>query len=109
MNETLLATIVWSLILLWWAGMWKTFQKAGEPGWAAVVPIYWVYVLIKIGRKPGWWLLWLLAPIVNIFKMIGVFQDVASRFQKGTGFALGMAFLPFIFFPILGFGSAECQ
>jgi Family of unknown function (DUF5684) len=107
--NAIISITFWGLILLWWAGMWRVFEKAGEPGWAAIVPIYWVYVLVKIGQKPGWWMLWLLVPIANIFVFIGVFQSVAQRFNKGNSFAFGLMFLPFIFFPILGFGAEECQ
>ncbi len=35
--------------------------------------------------------------------------DLAKSFGKGVGFALGLIFLPFVFFPMLGFGSAEYQ
>jgi hypothetical protein len=31
---------------------------------------------------------------------------LAEKFGKGAGFGIGLAFLPFIFYPILGFGSA---
>jgi hypothetical protein len=34
-------------------------------------------------------------------------KDIAERFGKDIGFAIGLFFLPFIFIPILGFGSAE--
>lgn len=34
---------------------------------------------------------------------------IANAFGKGAGFAVGLIFLPFIFFPILAFGDAEYQ
>ena len=37
------------------AGLWKTFAKAGEPGWAAIVPFYNVYVMTQIVGRPAWW------------------------------------------------------
>jgi hypothetical protein len=86
--------------------MWKIFAKAGEPGWAAIIPIYNTYTLIKIAGKPWWWLLLLLIPLVNVIVLIVVMISVAERFGKGTLFGLGMAFLPFIFYPMLGFGSS---
>ena len=89
------------------AGWWKTFEKAGKPGWGAIIPIYNTYLLLKIAGKPGWWLLLFLIPIVNFIILIVVCIDAAKAFNKGTGFGLGLAFLGFIFFPILGFGDAE--
>jgi len=42
------------------ASFWKIFEKAGEAGWQAIIPIYNIYVLLKIVGKPGWWLiLWI--------------------------------------------------
>ena len=45
------------------AGEWKAFEKAGQPGWACIVPVYNIYIMIKIGGKPGWWLLVCLIPL----------------------------------------------
>lgn len=91
------------------AGIWKTFVKAGKPGWAAIIPIYNLIVLLEIAKKPIWWFLLMLIPIVNFIIAIIVMIEVAKAFGKGTGFGLGLAFLGFIFFPILGFGDAEYQ
>ena len=89
--------------------MWKVFSKAGQPGWAAIIPIYNFYVLCKVAGRPGWWLLLMLIPFVNFIIFIIVCIDIAKNFGKGTGFGLGLAFLGVIFFPILGFGSAQYQ
>lgn len=91
------------------AAVWKVFTKAGQPGWAAVVPIYNTIVMLKIAGKPLWWLLLLLIPLVGLVFLILAFISVAKNFGKGTGFGVGLAFLSFIFFPILGFGDARYQ
>ena len=88
------------------ASIWKVFTKAGQPGWAAIVPIYNIYILLKIGGRPGWWLLLFFIPIVNVIIAILLGIDVAKAFGKGAGFGLGLTFLGFIFYPILGFGNA---
>jgi predicted Na+-dependent transporter len=85
---------------------WKVFEKAGQPGWAVLVPFYNGYVILKIAGKPGWWLLLYLIPLVNFVIAILVMIDFAKAFGKGTGFALGLVFLSGIFIPILGFGDA---
>lgn len=97
------------LIVIIIAGYWKMFEKAGEPGWAAIVPIYNVIVLCRMAGKPEWWFLLLFIPIVNMIIGIIVTVALAEKFGKGVGFALGMIFLGFIFIPILGFGSAQYQ
>jgi hypothetical protein len=88
-------------------GMWKVFTKAGQPGWASIVPIYNMIVLLEIAGKPLWWFVLMLIPFVNIVIFIIVMIDVAKNFGKGAGFGVGLALLGFIFFPILGFGDAR--
>lgn len=95
-----------ALLVLLFAGMWKVFQKAGKPGWAAIIPIYNIIVLLEITGKPLWWIVLYIIPVVNFVVAILVCIELAKRFGKGVGFGLGLGFLPFIFYPILGFGDA---
>lgn len=88
------------------AGMWKVFTKAGKPGWACLVPIYNVIVLLQIAKRPVWWFILFLVPIVNFIIIIVVSIDIAKAFGKGAGFGIGLALLGPIFFPILGFSDA---
>jgi hypothetical protein len=90
-------------------GLWKVFTKAGEPGWAAIIPIYNTFVWLKIVGRPWWWLLLLLIPFVNFIVMILISLDLAKAFGKSTGFALGLIFLSPIFLILLGFGDAQYQ
>ena len=89
------------------AGMWKTFEKAGKPGWAAIIPIYNIYIMIEIVGKPSIWLLWCILPCVNIVFSIWLINLVSKSFGKEEGFTVGLVLLGFIFWPILGFGSAK--
>jgi len=91
------------------ATMWKIFVKAGEPGWASIVPFYNLYILCKIGGKSGWWVLLLMIPFVNFIFAILLSIAIAERFGKGVGFGIGLAFLGVIFYPILAFGDAQYQ
>ncbi len=95
------------LIVLVIAGMWKTFTKAGQPGWAAIVPIYNMIVILEIAGKPTWWILLYFVPIANIIIPIIVSIAVAENFGKSVGFGIGLAFLGPIFYAILGFGDAQ--
>ncbi len=89
--------------------MWKVFAKAGQPGLCILIPIFNIYLLLKNAGKPGWWMLLLLIPIVNIFTLIMMNIGIANNFGKGAGFAIGLILFPFIFYPILAFGSAKYQ
>ncbi|MEO7924391.1 MAG: DUF5684 domain-containing protein [Chitinophagaceae bacterium] len=103
-----------SLIIIWIgvvvfliAAMWKVFEKAGQPGWAAIIPIYNIYIMTKIGGKPGYWVLLCLIPILNLVILIWLYNMVSKSFGKDEGFTAGLVFLGFIFWPILGFGNAK--
>ena len=87
-------------------GAWFMFEKAGEPGWAAIIPIYNYLIAIKIAGKQWWYLLLMLIPVVNLVIYIIILNGLAKNFGKGTGFTVGLFFFRFIFIPILGFGNA---
>ena len=89
------------------ASFWKVFTKAGQPGWASIIPIYNAIVWLRIAGRPGWWFILLLIPIVGFVIAIVVSIDFAKKFGKGAGFAMGLVFLGFIFYPILAWGSAK--
>jgi len=88
------------------AALWKVFTKAGQPGWACLVPIYNILVLLKITGKPAWWVILFFVPIANLVFAIIVAIALAEKFGKGAGYGIGLAFLPVVFYPMLGFGSA---
>jgi hypothetical protein len=96
-----------ALFVVMIASVWKVFTKAGEPGWAAIVPIYNFIVMLKVAGKPLWWIVLFLIPFANIIALILVTIALAKNFGKGVGFAIGLIVLGFIFFPILGFGDAK--
>ncbi|MFO0786171.1 MAG: DUF5684 domain-containing protein [Phycisphaerales bacterium] len=88
---------------------WKIFGKAGQPGWYSLIPIFNIYILLKIVGRPWWWLILCMIPFVGIIIAIIVTLDLAKSFGKGVGFAIGMILLGIVFYPILAFGSAEYQ
>ncbi len=89
-------------------GWLRIFPKAGYPAWAALVPLYNIYVLVVgVARLSLLWYILVLLPVVQIIAAILVNLEVAKRFGKSEAFGLGLALLGFIFYPILGFGSAE--
>ena len=96
-----------AIIVLMIASMWTIFSKTGKPGWASIVPIYNLIVLLEIVGKPWWWLLLMLIPIVNIVILIIVWHNLSLSFGKGGGFTVGLILLGIIFLPILAFGDAK--
>ena len=85
------------------AGMWKTFAKAGHPGWAAIVPIYNIYILTQIAGRPGWWVLLYLIPLVNIVIMAMIAIDIAKAFGQSAVFGIVLLFLLFAAMAVGGF------
>jgi hypothetical protein len=89
------------------ASQWKVFEKAGQPGWAAIIPIYNLYVLLKVCGKPGWWMVWMLVPIANLVVAIWMTNLVSKSFGKDEGFTVGLLLLGFVFWPVLAFGRSR--
>lgn len=104
--------LVWAAVtvpgvLLGWV---RVFPKAGQPGWAALVPFYNIYVLVVgVARLSLLWCVLVFVPPVNIIAAILVNLEVARRFGKSEAFGLGLALLGFVFYPLLGFGSDRYQ
>lgn len=96
-----------AIVVLSIAGLWKVFTKAGEPGWAAIVPIYNIYILIKIVGRPWWWVILMCIPCVSIVVGIIAAIDLAKSFGKDIAFAIGLILLGPIFIVILGFSDAK--
>ena len=102
-------------------GLWKTLGKAGLPGWAAIIPFYNEYNVVKMSNRPLWffWVMlgcslfaWI--PLLNFLLIIAIFVlwvfialDIAANFGQGTGFAILLIIFPGIMFLVLGFGSAQ--
>lgn len=95
------------IIVVFIIGFWKMYAKAGKPGWASIIPLYNIYVLLKIVSRPGWWMVLFLVPLVNIVITLIIALDLAKSFRRSTvfGIVLLWLFAP-IGYMILGFGKA---
>ena len=84
------------VILLVFAIMWKVFTKAGQPGWAALVPIYNHYLLVmEICKLEILWFILGFIPIGNIIAGWVICQALAKKFGKSDAFGIGLFFLGF--------------
>src|SRR5262245_49189886 len=100
--------LVWlAVVVLIIAGYWKTFEKAGKPGWAAIIPIYNLIVLAEVAGKPGWWGLLVFVPCVGFVFWFLMLLEIAKKFGQDALYAVLLFFFPYIMFPILGFGGAR--
>lgn len=102
-GSPLLVIVYLIFAVLMIVSLWKVFDRAGYPGWGAIVPIYNWYIMLEIAGKPIWWLLLFFVPIVNIVIVIIVSIGIAEHFGRSAGFGVGLALLPIIFYPILAF------
>ena len=101
--------VIWVVIGLPTYFVYKKAGANGEPPWAAFVPIYGFYIMLKVVGRPGWWLIWLIVPIASIIVLIIVYNDLSKSFGHGVGYTLGLIFLSWIFLAILGWGSSQYQ
>ena len=84
--------------------MWKIFTKAGQPGIAAIVPIWNTYVLTcGVAKKEVLWFILTFIPFVNIIAAFVIFSAVAKKFGFSGAFVVGLVLLPIVFIPILAF------
>lgn len=94
--------------------MWMVFKKAGQPGWAAIIPVYNLIVGLKVAGKPWWWVFGILFVFIPIFGLllfivehIFISYSISKNFGQATGFAIGLILLPVIFYAILAFGKYQ--
>ena len=107
MGILLLAICGLAIVVFVIAGLWKVYEKAGQPGWACIVPIYNIIILLRIVGKPWWWLLLMCIPYVGLVWSIWTYNMLSKSFGKDEGFTVGLVLLSPVFFPILGFGDAR--
>ncbi|MCX6525506.1 MAG: DUF5684 domain-containing protein [Actinobacteria bacterium] len=103
----LVLSIGFTVLIL--ASMWKIFAKMTQPGWYGIIPIFNYCVIAKQSGKDWWWGLLPLVPCIGIIFLIILWNELSKLFGKGVGYTIGIIFLPFIFLPMLAFGSAEYQ
>jgi hypothetical protein len=104
---TIFVVIALAITVLYIASYWAIYGKAGQPGWAAIIPIYSTFVLLRVCGRPAWWFILLLIPLVNVVIGLILVFDLAKAFGRGALFGLGLLFLSIIFYPVLGFGGSR--
>jgi len=124
-------SFIWYVLLV--LGLYQTFEKAGEQGWKAIIPIYNLYICFQIACKPSYFLVWAvlglmaglcswlsgfallfwlgafswILSILSMLVLAYMWYNLALSFGYDFLFALGLIFLNPIFIMILGFGASR--
>ena len=134
-NDEIIAIVTLVFVLIGTAitivGQWKLFEKCGEKGWKSIIPFYNDWTIIKISDCKWWFFLFIiiesifsfivtynenlaqsnflnflsLLGIITIYIIFCVNYNIAKKFNQGTGFAVAMTLMPYIFYLILGFSD----
>lgn len=99
--------VVYAVAILTIVSMWKIFKKAGQPGWAAIIPVYNIIVLLNIVELPIWYIALFFIPFANIYALFKIYIELAHKFGKSTGFGVLTVFFSAICLPILAFGKSN--
>ncbi|GAB4426748.1 MAG: signal peptidase I [Bacteroidia bacterium] len=96
--------IVFLLFAAFKAGEYKLFEKAGESGWKALVPVYNMVIWARLIGKPWWWAVLCYVPIVGVLVLVAMLIELAKAYGKySLGHHALSLLLPFVFFPRIGF------
>ncbi|WP_343485849.1 signal peptidase I [Allomuricauda sp. d1] len=82
MNGTQWIIFILIVQVIHFLGTWKLYLKAGRKAWEAAVPIYNGIVLMKIIRRPAWWVFLLFIPIINLLMFPVVWVETIRSFGK---------------------------
>ena len=122
-----LAIVGFILRILRIIALWKAFERAGEPGWKALVPVYCTYIQYKLSCMKNWFwyslliavIAWVIAACIpnqqELITNIGsaiiwiIYIVMLFKFAKKYGWGTFASVLFVIFYPIcvliLGFGN----
>ena len=111
------------LLVFWYAGKYRMYEKAKEDGWQAIIPIYDYYVLTQMTKTNWWWFLVASLPTgyfllggrlfllhFYLLSLIGKFvihYNLVKKYRKNDLFALGMTILPLPFYCYLGLSESK--
>ncbi|MFN8395178.1 MAG: signal peptidase I [Bacteroidia bacterium] len=101
MEYHLLVTL--PVFLLLHTGLALTFRKAGKPWWAGLIPLYNIHVWLQLVKRPKWWLIFYVIPVLNFIMGIGIILDLIKSFgkQRFIDHCLAVIF-PYFYFIYLG-------
>ena len=96
-------TLVNSLIIMFGGG--RLFKKASVSEKNAFYPIINLFTLMEISDVSTFLGILLFVPGFNVIISMYTFYKIGEVFNVGSMFKIGLAVLPFMFFPLLAFGD----
>jgi hypothetical protein len=106
-RKIMLLSLFIALLII--VSQWVIFEKAGDSGWKSLIPIYNAYTLMEVSGCPGWWVVLLFIPVVNVVFFLLAMLSLAQKFGRGAAFGIGLWLLPMFFFPVLAFGGSQYE
>ncbi len=94
-----------AIIVLMIVAKWFIYEKAGQPGWAVIIPIYNTLIMLKIVGKPWWWIFLFMIPFANIVFLVWMTNLLSKSFGHDEGYTVGLLFLPYVFYPLIAFSK----
>lgn len=95
-------------------GMWKMFEKAGEPGWPSLIPFYNMYKFCEVTMaNPWYWLRFFVFVIPVVGWVLGIYfmyqlsVATARAYGKPDSWKWGYLLLSGVFYCITGFDQSE--
>lgn len=83
----------------------KLFKKFGYKGWEAIVPIYNLIILAKIGNKKAYYIfLYIINPINLIFFYL-TYKNMCEKLKLDKKYAILLTIFPFIMLPYIAFNK----
>lgn len=70
--------------LVHFVGTYKLYKAAGRATWEAAVPVYNAIVLMKIIRRPAWWVLLMFVPVINLLMIPVIWVETIRSFGKNS-------------------------
>ena len=76
-------------------GTWKLYKAAGFQAWQAAVPIYNAFILMKIIKRPAWWVILLFIPTINLILFGAILVETLRSFGKNSAKDTALVLLTF--------------
>lgn len=76
-------------------GTWKLYKAAGFQAWQAAVPIYNAFILMKIIKRPAWWVILLFIPTINLILFGVIWVETLRSFGKNSAKDTALVLLTF--------------
>lgn len=99
-------------------GMYKFFEKAGQPGWKGLIPYYNNYVMaVDMGGLRWYWfaiavgcslltaipIIGVIISLIGIFANVNMYYNLSKKLNKSTGWIVLATLFGGIVIPLLGF------